>query len=419
MRVLLREGLASALLLGVTLNTLGQEWTRFRGPNGTGLSPAKTIPAKWSDKDINWKVPVPGSGHSSPVLWGEEIFLTSADEEAGQVLVLCLRAGDGSVAWQKAFPFSKFRKHDYNSFASGSPAVDEHRVYVCWSSPARYVLVALSHQGEKVWEKDLGSFTSQHGSGTSPIVYQNKVVLANEQDGESFLIAVDAATGETSWKTPRKTTQTAYGTPCVYQPKDGKPELIFNSQSHGISAINPDNGKELWEFSKAFDKRTVSSPVIAGDLIIGSCGSGGGGNFIVAVRPGEPAKSKEPELAYSIRRSAPYVPTSVCLGDLLFLWGDGGIVSCVKAASGEIKWQERVGGDFFGSPVCVDGRLFCVSSRGEVVVVEASEQFNLLARNTLGEQTHSTPAVAGGRMYIHTSKHLVSIGGRKELTATE
>jgi outer membrane protein assembly factor BamB len=419
MRAILRERLAVAILLGGALNAFGQEWSRFRGPNGTGLSQAKTIPAQWTDKDFNWKVPLPGIGHSSPVLWGENIFLTSADAEAGQVMVLRLRAGDGSVAWQKGFPFSKFRKHDYNSFASCTPAVDEHRVYVCWSSPERYVLMALSHEGERIWEKNLGTFTSQHGSGTSPIVYQNKVVLADEQDGESFLIAVDAASGKTLWKAPRKTTQTAYGTPCVYEPKDGPPELIFNSQSHGISAIDPGNGKELWEFSKAFDKRTVSSPVIAGDLIIGSCGSGGGGNFIVAVRPGEPGKNKPPELAYTIRRSAPYVPTSICVGDLLFLWGDGGIVSCVKAASGEIKWQERVGGDFFGSPVCVDGRLFCVSARGEVVVVEASERFNLLAKNALEEQTHSTPAVAGGRMYIHTSKHLVSIGGKKVLSAAE
>jgi outer membrane protein assembly factor BamB len=240
-------------------------------------------------------------------------------------------------------------------------------------------------------------------------------VLADEQDGESFLIAVDAVTGETRWKTPRRTTQTAYATPCVYQPKNGKPELIFNSQSHGICGIDPDNGKGLWEFPKAFDKRTVSSPVIAGDLIIGSCGSGGGGNFVVAVRPGDPIGSKPAELAYTVKRAAPYVPTSVSIGNLLFLWGDGGIVSCVQAASGQLKWQERVGGDFFGSPVCVDGRLFCVSTRGEVVVVEASEQFKLLAKNTLGELTHSTPAVAGGRMYIHTSRHLVSIGGRKEL----
>jgi hypothetical protein len=128
------------------------------------------------------------------------------------------------------------------------------------------------------------------------------------------------------------------------------------------------------------------------------------------VRPGSSAK--KPELAYTIRKSAPYVPTSVCVGERLFLWSDGGIVSCMQAASGEVKWQERVGGNFFSSPIWVNGRLFCVSTKGEVVVVEASDRFQVLARNPLGEVTHSTPAVAGGRMYIHTTKSLISVGGQ-------
>jgi outer membrane protein assembly factor BamB len=406
--------LALIIFFALLADCAGQEWTRFRGPNGSGISQAKTIPTTWTEGDINWKATLPGIGHSSPVLWGQKIFLTSADSDAGEVYVICIAAADGAILWQKAFPFSKFHKHDNNSFASGSPAVDEHRVYACWSSPASYQLVALDFNGNRVWQRDLGPFSSQHGSGASPIVYQDEVILADEQDGDSFVIALDAASGHTRWKTPRRTTQAAYGTPCVYQPKKGKPELVFSSQSHGISAIDPQDGTALWEFAKAFDKRTVSSPVLAGDLIIGSCGSGGGGNYLVAVRPGAGPQGKAPQLAYTIRHSAPYVPTSICVGDLLFLWGDGGIVSCVQAPTGEVKWQERVGGDFFGSPVWVDGRLFCVSSRGDVVVVQASEQFALLARNALGELTRSTPAVAGGHMYIHTSKHLVSIGGKNE-----
>jgi outer membrane protein assembly factor BamB len=180
--------------------------------------------------------------------------------------------------------------------------------------------------------------------------------------------------------------------------------------------VEPENGKVLWALADAFDKRVVSSPVVAGGLIIGACGAGEGGNYLVAVRPGEPATNQKAELAYTIRKSAPYVPTSVCLGKLLFLWADDGVVSCVQAASGEVTWQERLGKHFFSSPVCVDGRLFCVSTSGEVVVIQASDRFKLLASNPLGETTHSTPAVAGGRMYIHTSKHLVSIGGRAEVS---
>jgi outer membrane protein assembly factor BamB len=410
MNVSARHSLAFLLLLGLLSTGLAQEWPRFRGPNGSGISPAKTIPTTWTDKDFNWKLPLPGAGHSSPVLWDDKVFLTTGDALTKQVSVFCVSANNGQVLWQKAFPFTPHHKNDRNTFASASPAVDQHRVYVCWSSPEHYTLMALTHDGQTVWEKDLGPFASQHGGGASPIVYEDKVVLGNEQDGASFLIAVDAATGKTRWQTPRTSKEAVYSTPCVYEPKDGPPALIFTSESQGVSAIDPDNGKVLWELADAFDKRVVSSPVLAAGLIVGACGSGEGVNYLIAVRPGGPGK--KPEVAYTIRKSAPYVPTSVCVGDRLFLWSDGGIVSCVQAASGEVKWQERIGGNYFSSPLWVDGRLFCVSTKGEVVVVEASEQFQVLARNPLGEVTHSTPAVAGGRMYIHTTKSLISVGGR-------
>jgi len=401
------------LLLWCSLATgPAQEWTRFRGPNGSGISPAKTIPTTWTDQDFNWKTALPGAGHSSPVLWGDKIFLTTADQQTRQVFVLCVSAGDGRVLWQKAFPLTPYTMVGDNTFASASPAVDAHRVYVCWISPEHYLLMALTHEGQKVWEKDLGPFASLHGGGASPIVYQDKVVLGNEQDGESFLIAVEAATGKTRWQTPRTKMDSAYSTPCVYEPKEGPPSLIFSSHAHGIYAVDPDSGKVLWETPDVFNQRVVSSPVVAAGLIVGTCGSGGGGSHLAAVRPGSAAK--KPELAYIIRRSAPFVTTSVCVGEWLYLWSDAGILSCVQAASGEVKWQERVGGTFFSSPVWVDGRLFGVSAKGEVVVVDISDRFRVLGRNALGDATHSTPAVAGGRMYIRTSKSLISIGGRKE-----
>jgi outer membrane protein assembly factor BamB len=405
-------------LLSVVEGT-AQEWTRFRGPNGSGISAARTIPTKWTDADFNWKVELPGAGHSSPVIWGDNIFLTTGDDQARQVSVLCVRASDGQVRWQKGTPFTPYHKNGYNTFASSSPAVDAARVYVCWSSPESFKLMAMTHAGEKVWEKDLGPFASQHGGGESPIVYQDKVILANEQDGESFLIALEAATGKTLWQTPRRTNETAYATPCVYEPKDGPAMLIFESHAHGVSAIAPDSGKVVWELTDVFDKRVVSSPVLAAGLILGSCGSGGGGNYLVAVRPGDANGDKKPAVAYTIRKSAPYVPTSVCVGDRIYLWGDSGTVSCVDAASGEVKWQERVDGNYFSSPVWVDGRLFGTATKGEVVVLEASDHFQVLARNPLGETTHSTPAVAGGRMYIHTIKHLISVGGREQASARE
>ncbi len=400
--------------LGVSASeNVAQEWTRFRGPNGAGISQAKTIPTKWADADFNWKINLPGQGHSSPVLWGEKIFLTSADEKASQFFVLCFDAKDGQKLWQKDFPLTPFKKHNFNSFASATPVVDAERVYVYWAEPKQFSVAALNHNGEVAWKKELGTFESQHGTGASPILHDGKLILSKTQEAsESFLIALDAKTGETRWKTPRNTDSSSYSTPCLYEPKGGKAALIFNSQAHGISAIAPDTGKVLWEYGSAFDKRTVSSPVIVGDLILGACGSGFGGNYVIAVRPGDPAQGKQPETAFKISKSAPYVPTSIHMGDSIFLWGDGGIVSCANAMTGEIKWQERVGGNFFASPVWVDGRLFCISTEGEVVVIAAADKFEVLARNNLNELSHSTPAIANGRMYLRTIGHLFSIGGK-------
>jgi outer membrane protein assembly factor BamB len=428
MKTLLTTTLIASSFVALAPDNAAQEWTRFRGPNGTGISYAKTIPTKISDADIQWKVELPATGHSAPVLWGDRIFLTSTGDKSGGIQVLCLSTMDGTLIWRRDFPLTPFPRHQFNSYAASTPAVDAERVYVVWNEPEHYLLTALDHDGKMIWQRDFGPFVSQHGCGVSPVVYKDKVILGNDQDdqkfvkestrsGVSFIVAVNAKTGKTVWQTPRRSAVVAYSTPCIYEPKDGHPALIFNSQAHGISALDPDTGNVQWEYDQAFDKRTVSSPLIAGDLILGTCGSGGGGNFVTAVRAGNSARGKKPELAYQMKKSAPYVTTGIVVGDLVWLWSDSGILTCLQASSGEIRYQERVGGDFFGSPVWVDGRLFSVSTSGELVVVEASDKFNVLHRYPLNELCHSTPAVAGGRMFVRSEKHLWSIGGASKAAA--
>jgi outer membrane protein assembly factor BamB len=415
-----------ALLVG-DVTSRAQEWTRFRGPNGTGIGHA-AVPSKISEADLQWKVELPGTGHSSPVLWGDRIFLTSTGDKSGGLSVFALDANNGRLIWRRDFSLTPFPRHQFNSYASSTPAVDADRVYVSWNEPEHYMLAALDHQGKTIWQRDLGPFVSQHGCGISPIIYRDKIILGNEQDdvklvkehprsGESFIVAVNAKTGQTVWKTPRQSAVVAYSTPCIYERKDGRPEIIFASQGHGIYAADPDTGQIIWEYDQAFDKRSVSSPIIAGDIIIGSCGSGGGGNFATAIKAPAPAGTGKAELAYQIKKSAPYVPTGVVYGDLAWLWSDSGILTCLQASTGDIRYQERVGGDFFGSPVWIDGRLFGVSTTGEIVVVQASDKFNVLHRYALHELCHSSPAVARGRFFVRTEKHLWSFGGAKKISA--
>jgi len=339
-----------------------QEWTRFRGPNGQGVGQAKDVPTSWTEDDYNWKVALPGVGHSSPVLWGEKLYILSADPETARRYVLCLHADTGEEIWRREYASKSHHLHVRNSFASCTPAVDDERIYFAWGTPEKTTLKALTHEGEDAWEIQLAPFVGMHGFGTSPMIYKDLVVLNMlalespqqiakaadyEEPGNAYMIAVDRKTGKTRWATPRDSSVAAYSVPCVYTNADGEDELICCASGHDVFSLNPKSGAVNWSVD-AFSMRTVASPVIAGGLIFGSTGSGGGGNYVVAVEP-----TREPHIEYRVEKAAPYVPTPVAHGDLLFLWYDKGIVTCVDAPSGKQIWQKRIGSNFSGSPVRV------------------------------------------------------------------
>jgi outer membrane protein assembly factor BamB len=417
---------ALSFLFAAASSASAQEWTRFRGPNGSGQSETK-IPAKWTDAEINWRITLPGSGHSSPVLWGDKLFITSADLAAGERYMLCLNTVDGHELWRKPYPFDKYHVHEQNSFATSTAAVDPDRVYIVWSNPKQCTLYALAHDGKDLWHTDLGAFTSQHGFASSPMVYKNLVILSDEQDGpnpesggnpatarfdgKSYLYAIDRETGEIRWKTPRKSTIVTYATPCIYDSESGRQQLIFDSRSHGMSGVDPDTGKVLWELP-LFDQRAVGSPILVGRLVLGTCGVGSGNNALAAVDPD--GSGHKPEVIYKIDRvSAPYVPSPVAARDLVFLWTDRGVITCIDGQTGKSKWREHIGGGFSSSPVRAGDKIFCASVDGDMYVIAAADRYQLLAKNALGELCRATPAIAGGRMYVRTASHLMSIGGKE------
>ncbi|MFZ2147811.1 MAG: PQQ-binding-like beta-propeller repeat protein [Sedimentisphaerales bacterium] len=399
----------------------GQEWTRFRGPNGQGISHAKSIPVKWTEKDYNWKVNLPGGGHSSPVLWGEKVFITSGDQKTNHGVLLALRVSDGKILWQKQYSLTPFRPNPRNSYATSTPVVDADHVYALWPTPKETILVALDHDGGEIWQRTFDGVHCQHGAGSSPIVFDDIVVFTHEhedsnKDARSAWIAVDHKTGQTRWKLDRQTSsKTSYSTPCVYSPPTDAPQLIFTSLAHGMTGVEPGTGTVVWEMSSAFVSRVVSSPVIADGLLIGACGDFSSGKRLIAIQPGTTDKSTQPAEAYKFDDSSmPYVPTSLAQAGLLFTFHDRGYVSCLRSATGEQLWREKLANQFYGSPVWVNGKLYCITTNGEVVVIKAAPTYELLAVNPLGEKSHSTPAVAGGRMYLRTYSHLISIGPKKE-----
>jgi outer membrane protein assembly factor BamB len=408
--LLLGSGLIGLLW---TAGVPAQEWTRFRGPNGSGVSAATTFPLRWTEKDHLWKVDLPGVGHSSPVLWGERLFVTCGEEKTGQRIVVCLRATDGNQLWSRTFAGEAHRKHADNSFASATPAVDERHVYVCWGSPRDHVVMALDHDGKDVWSVDLGPYRTGHGFGVSPIVHDGLLIVPNDQDGTSNVMALDCGTGKERWRAGRKS-KTIYATPCVYQPRGQSAELIFTSWEQGITSIDPKTGRTNWErdvFSKGHVESPIGSPIIAGDLVLGTCGWLGVKKEVVAIRPRDDGEKAQP--VYRIDRAAPLVLTPLVKDELLFLWSDEGLVTCADASTGEVHWRERVPGTYYGSPVWVGKHLYCMSRDGEVLVLAAAKQYAQVARNPLGEGSHSTPAVAGGKMYLRTFSHLICVGERQ------
>jgi outer membrane protein assembly factor BamB len=225
------------------------------------------------------------------------------------------------------------------------------------------------------------------------------------------VIAVDRKSGATRWQTETKTYLAGYSTPCVYQAEGGRPELVFSYTAHGLVALDPATGKINWEFGQPFLDRAVISPVVAPGLVIAGHGAGLRGTRCLAVRPGAPGQGIGPALAYTMTKALPMVPTPLVEDGRLFLWADDGVVSCLRVASGEVVWRERVEGEFFASPVWVNGALYNVSKKGEVVVLAARDTFEVVHRLPLGEPSYATPAVAGGVMYLRTSSHLFSLGG--------
>ncbi|QDU94246.1 outer membrane protein assembly factor BamB family protein [Lignipirellula cremea] len=409
--------LATASLLANV--SLAQEWTRFRGPNGAGVAASGSgIPSVWEPDDYNWKAELPGIGHSSPVIWGEKIFLLSADPDTAMRYLVCLSTRDGSQLWRRDFKSEEHHLHTQSSYASSTPTVDADLVYFAWSTPAKTTLIALTHDGQTAWERDLGPWVSQHGFGSSPIRYKDLLILHNSQQanqlaagetpGESRMMAFNARSGETVWETPLTSKNVCYSVPFILETPGAAPQLICCSTAEGIFSINPDNGDMNWKAGE-LSMRTVASPVQVDDLLFASTGSGGGGNYVIAVKP----SSKEG--AYEVKSSgqfkANYVPTPVAKDGLLFSWYDKGFVNCLDAKTGEALWSERIGDGFSGSPIRIGDRMFCISQSGDVYVVAASKEFKLLGKNSLGEDSRATPAVAGDRLYLRTYSHLFSIGG--------
>jgi len=386
-------------------------WPRWRGPSGQGEVADTGYLDTWSDTtNVKWRASVPGTGHSSPIVWKDHIFLTTARDGGARVSMLAFRRTDGTKLWETEIPSRGIeRKYPKNSHASATPTTDGERVYASFGT---HGLAALDFSGQIVWHVKPGALANYHGSAGSPVLYKDRIFLYQDHDGtgtsSSYVAAFDKLTGKTLWMRPRVET-VGWGTPIVIR-TGTRDELIVSSQQR-VYAYDPAIGKELWTVrGNTFE--VIPTPVVGHGLVF--CSSGRAGPTL-AIRPGGSGDVTTTHVAWSAARGSPFVPSGLIHGDLLYLVNDmQSVLTVYEAKTGAVVYQNRLGEPtregFSSSPVAVGDRLFFTNDEGQTFVVAAGRAFKLLRTNTLRGPVLASPALVDGVWYWRTSSELVAIG---------
>lgn len=397
-----------------------QNWPQFRGPNTQGHSAETSLPLKWSaTENIAWKTELPGEAWSSPIVWGNHVFVTTATEGGTSCRVLALDRRTGLIRWNtEVFKQQVGHKEGRNSYATPTPATDGKMVYACFGDGS---FAALDFSGRVVWVNRDYPFYGQHGLGTALLLHDGLLMMARDgsSDGEdkkigwqipwdkSYLLALDAKTGQERWKASRGLSRISHGTPAIWKAPDGRKQVITEA-GDVLQGFDLKTGARLWT-SEVIGEGKVPS-VVLGDGLAFTSGGWGGKESIKAFKLGGAGELKESNLVWEQRKGMPKIPSMIYVKPYLFAINEGGIATCMKAETGELLWQQRVGGTFAASPVAAEGRIYFVSDNGETTVIRAGAEFEVLAKNPLDETVQASPAISQGQIFIRTEKHLFAIG---------
>ncbi len=412
MTVLIRSLVVLALLAPLHSEIRAEDWPGFRGPTRQGVSSEKNLPLEWGpDKNVVWKTPIPGKGWSSPIVWGDRIFLTTATNEGASCHVLALDAASGRILWNKhVFDQETLQLREQNSYASPTPVTDGETIFAVFGEGG---VVALDFDGKVLWENRDFKFFSEHGLGASPILYKDTVIMAYDPSSRdqrkekvgwkvpwdgAAIWALDKRTGKLVWEGKRGKSRLAHVTPNLME-VDGKKQLISGA-GDVVQGFDPDTGRRLWSVYSQGEGVTPS--IVIGDGLAYSI-SGFEATTIRAVAPGG-------KIVWEQTRSASHIPSMIYHDGLLYNMHESGIATAMDATTGNVIWQARVGGQHWASPVLADGRIYFTTEEGETIVMAPGREYKELARNSLGEHTQASFAVSGGRFYIRTAQRLWAIG---------
>jgi outer membrane protein assembly factor BamB len=406
-------------------------WPGWRGPHGDGTSDETGVPTRWSHstngpvENVAWKVELDLPGHSSPVVWGDRVFLVGADLEAKERVLLCLDRRDGRELWRRTVLESPLEtKHNLNSYASSTPATDGQTVFVTFLevdghtvpapnvgtprpiTPGEMVVAAYDFAGKLQWKARPGTFVSAHGFSSSPVLHGDLLIVNGDHDGPAYLVALDKHTGQTVWKTPRENNTRSYVTPIVRE-VGGRTQLML-SGNKCVASYDPDTGERLWLVDGPTEQ-FVASAVMNADLLFVT--GGFPDKHVLAIDPTGSGNVTDSHVRWHHERSGvSYVPSPVPVGEYFVLVADNGIASCFEAATGQRLWMERLGRRHSASAVAADGLAYFPDDDGVTWVVRPGETFELVAKNPLGEAVFSSPAISQGQIFLRGEKHLFCIG---------
>lgn len=400
--------LASVLLAVLGHTAVAADWPCWRGPHGDGTCDEPDVPLRWSKtENIAWTTPVPGKGHSSPIVFGDRVFVTTCIEQEQKHVALCFHRLTGALSWQQSAP-SKLQPsiHKLNSHASSTPATDGKFVWVSFLDESDMTIVCYDvTDGKQVWKTVPGRMLSRHGYCSTIVPYRDTIIINGDQDGDGYIVALEAATGKERWRTARPNNTRSYCAPIVIDVKGAK-QLVM-SGSFCVAAYDPDSGKPIWIVDGPTEQ-FVSSPIYLDDVVFMTYGWPKRG--LCAINPEGSGNITATNVMFNIDRRGGYVPSPVAYGKWAFVVNDEGIGSCNDPRTGREIWLERLGRHHSASPVIAAGNAYFLDDQGMCWVVKAQDKYELVARNELGDETRGSPAISRGQIFIRGSKQLYCIG---------
>lgn len=401
------------------VSVAAEDWPGWRGPRGDGTSLEERVPTQWNGvtgENIAWKVPIPGVGHSSPIVTRGKVFVTTCLEDRDQRVLMCLDEATGQLQWQSVVLEAPLEKrHKLNSRASGTPAADGEFVFVTFlqpdfsspneRTPGELVVAAYDYSGRQLWQTRPGRFASTHGFCSSPVLFEDLVIVNGDHDGDSYIVALDRTTGAPRWTFAREHKTRSYVTPIIRE-FDGRTQLLL-SGSKCVVSLDPRTGGLHWQMEGPTEQ-FVASLVDDGEFVFLTAGFPD--RHILAIRPNGKGRVGDEQIVWRSRKNCSYVPSPIVVGNYFLVAADDGIASCYDTKTGDRHWLERMAPHYSASLVTARGLVYFPADDGTIKVVRPGQTYDLVSENPLGEGTFASPAIANGRIYVRGEAHLFAIG---------